>query len=160
MRLISELCVDGESEVKSKRLLFSGKESILIHNRVRDGRANAAFFKHFRWGTRHCHGVLDSSVAVVFSHFTKKNVNYNLDPKGVQNAFEPFLAKYLKLAETMIGLATGSIVLLVGSSALHGEPGHVPKACASPLFLLAFTILSGIACFIVAYVWLIVRVTY
>ena len=78
------------------------------------------------------------------SYFTKKSVNYYLDANGVQNAFEPFLAKYLKLAETMIGLATGSIVLLVGSSALHGEPGHVPKAYASPLFLLAFTVLYGL----------------
>jgi hypothetical protein len=119
-------------------------------------------------------------------------VNYFLDPNGEKSAFEPFLAKYLKLAETMIGLATGSIVLLIGSSALHGELGHVPKSYASPLFMLAISVLygllfsawmtfhyenyqhdkkhsrrdyalsetlgfSGILCFIVGYMWLIVR---
>jgi hypothetical protein len=127
--------------------------------------------------------------------YTKKDVNFYLDANGKEGAFEPFLAKYLKLAEIMIGLATGSIVLLVGSSALHGEPGHVPKSYASPLFLLAFTVLygllfsvwmtfhyemyqhdqkhprwayalsetlgfSGISCFVIGYVWLIVRATY
>jgi hypothetical protein len=49
----------------------------------------------------------------VIFYLTKANVNYYLDPNGVSGAFEPFLTKYLKLAETMIGLATGSIVLFV-----------------------------------------------
>jgi hypothetical protein len=45
----------------------------------------------------------------------------------------------------MIGLATSSIVLLVGSSALNGQGGHLPWFYASPLYLLAFSVLYGIA---------------
>jgi hypothetical protein len=78
-------------------------------------------------------------------YFTKTNVNYYLDPNGVVGAFEPFLTKYLKIAETMIGLATGSIVLLIGSSALNGHGGHLPWFYASPLYLLAFSVFYGIA---------------
>lgn len=139
--------------------------------------------------------LLMPTVIGLFSYYTKSDGNYYLDPKGCSGAFEPFLAKYLKLAETMIGLAAGSIVLLIGSSALHGEPGRVPTSYASPLFLLAFTVLyglvfsawmtfhyemyqhdkkhsrwayvlsetlgfSGILCFVVGYIWLIVRATY
>jgi hypothetical protein len=77
--------------------------------------------------------------------FTKANANYNLDPNGKLGAFEPFLAKYLKIAEITIGLATGSIVLLVGSSALNGKGGHLPWFYASPLYLLAFSVFYGIA---------------
>lgn len=77
-------------------------------------------------------------------YYTKEHELYNFDPKGVEGAFEPFLVKYLKLMETMIGLATGSIVLLVGSSALHGQSGHLPWFYASPLFLLAGCVLYGI----------------
>jgi hypothetical protein len=81
---------------------------------------------------------------LVILYLKKANVNYYLDPNGVSGAFEPFLAKYLKLAETMIGLATGSIVLLVGSSALNGHGGHLPWFYASPLYLLAYSVFYGI----------------
>ena len=54
--------------------------------------------------------------------FTKAPGPFNLDPQGGKGAFEPFLSKYLRMAEFIIGIATGSIVLLVGSSALHGHP--------------------------------------
>jgi len=56
----------------------------------------------------------------------RKNAAYNLDPQGEPGAFEPLLQEYLRLGEFMIGLATGSIVLLVGSSVLHGRDGHLP----------------------------------
>lgn len=79
-----------------------------------------------------------------FFYFTKESEAYDLDPKAIANAFEPFLAKYLRLAEFMIGLATGSIVLLVGSSALHGQSGHLPWHYASPLLLLAWCVLYGL----------------
>jgi hypothetical protein len=78
-------------------------------------------------------------------------VAYNLDPKAKENAFEPFLQKYIRAAEFVIGLATGSIVLLVGSSALHAQGGHVPWFYASPLLLLGWSVIFGVA-FIV---WLI-----
>lgn len=77
-------------------------------------------------------------------YFTKKSKAYHLDPKGVPNTFEPLLAKYIRLAEFVIGLASASIVLLVGSSALHGQSGHLPWTYASPLLLLCWCILFGI----------------
>lgn len=69
---------------------------------------------------------------------------YNLDPKGVPGAFEPFLAKYLRISEFIVGLAAGSIVLLVGSSALHSNGGSLPTFYASPLFVLGWSVLYGI----------------
>ncbi|RXH57649.1 hypothetical protein [Granulicella sibirica] len=81
----------------------------------------------------------------ILSYYTKIHDLYNFDPNGIPGAFEPFLAKYLKITEVIIGLATGSIVLLVGSSALHGQAGHLPWFYASPLYLLAFCVLYGLA---------------
>lgn len=70
---------------------------------------------------------------------------YNLDPQGIEGAFEPLLQKYLRLAEFMIGLATGSIVLLIGSSAFHGQGGRLPWFYASPLLILAASVLTGLS---------------
>lgn len=70
--------------------------------------------------------------------------SYNLDPLGKPGAFEPLLQKYLRLTEFMIGLATGSIVLLVGSSVLHGRDGRLPWFYASPLLLLAASVVAGL----------------
>jgi hypothetical protein len=53
--------------------------------------------------------------ALVRFTITKEPGPYNLDPKGIHNAFEPFLSKYLRISEFVVGLAAGSIVLLVGS---------------------------------------------
>jgi len=64
-----------------------------------------------------------------------------MDPKGVVGSFEPFLARYLRLSEAIVGLSAGSIVLLIGSSVFHSQSGHLPWFYASPLFLLAFCIL-------------------
>lgn len=44
----------------------------------------------------------------------------------------------------MIGLATGSIVLIVGSSAVHGQGGHLPWYYASPLILIASCVVYGL----------------
>jgi len=80
-----------------------------------------------------------------FCYSNKEHSAYNLDPKGKPGAFEPLLQKYLRLAEFTIGLATGSIVLLAGSSVLHGKDGRLPWFYASPLLVLAGSVLSGIA---------------
>jgi hypothetical protein len=80
-----------------------------------------------------------------FLYLTKEFEAYNLDPQGKPGTFEPFLQKYIRLAEFMIGLATGSIVLLVGSSALHGQNGHLPWHYASPLLLLCWCVLYSLA---------------
>ena len=75
---------------------------------------------------------------------TKKFSAYNLDPQAKPGAFEPLLQKYLHLAEFTIGLATGSIVLLIGSSILHGKDGRLPWFYAAPLFVLAASVLAGV----------------
>jgi hypothetical protein len=92
-------------------------------------------------------------VGAVFAacYFTKEHAAYNLDPLAKPGAFEPLLSKYIRAAEFVIGLATGSIVLLVGSSALHAQGGRLPWFYASPLLLLAWCVVLGVA-FIV---WLI-----
>jgi hypothetical protein len=79
------------------------------------------------------------------SYFTKQFESYNLDPNGVPGTFEPLLAKYIRAAEFIIGLATGSIVLLVGSSALHAQGGRLPWFYASPLLLLGWSVILGVA---------------
>ena len=86
-------------------------------------------------------------------YFTKEHEAYDIDPKGEPGAFEPLIAKYIKAAEFIVGLATGSIVLLVGSSALHAQGGRLPWFYASPLLMLAWSVILGVA-FIV---WLILR---
>jgi hypothetical protein len=68
---------------------------------------------------------------------------YDLDPKGVQGAFEPLLAKYLRFGEFVVGLASGSIVLLIGSAALRHD-GSLPTFYASPLRLLGWCVLYGV----------------
>jgi hypothetical protein len=81
----------------------------------------------------------------------KSSGSFKLDPPGKAGGYEPFLAKYLRLGEFVIGLATGSIVLLVGSSALHGQSGHLPWVYATPLLLLGCSVLYGV----LFMVWLI-----
>jgi hypothetical protein len=84
-------------------------------------------------------------------YFSLPEGPFNLDPEGRPGAFEPFLAKYLRLGEFIVGLATGSIVLLIGSSALRGQNGTLPWYYASPLLLLGCCVVWGIAFM----VWLI-----
>ena len=44
----------------------------------------------------------------------------------------------------MIGLASGSIVLIIGSSVLHGQAAHLPWFYASPLLLLSGSVFYGL----------------
>jgi len=69
---------------------------------------------------------------------------YNLGPGGDPKAYEPILVRYVRFAEFLIGLATGSIVLIVGSSALHGQAGHLPWFYASPLLLIGGSVIYGL----------------
>jgi len=75
---------------------------------------------------------------------SKQFAAYNLGPGGDPKAYEPILARYIRFAEFMIGLATGSIVLIVGSSTLHGQGGHLPWFYASPLLLLGSSVIYGL----------------
>ena len=74
-----------------------------------------------------------------------KVVAYNLGPGGDPQAYEPILLRYIRFAEFMIGLATGSIVLIVGSSAIHGQGGKLPWFYAPPLLLVANSVIFGLA---------------
>jgi hypothetical protein len=87
----------------------------------------------------------------VLRYRAKEHETYHLDPKGVAGTFEPLLVKYIRAAEFLITLASGSIVLLAGSSFLHNPGGHLPWIFASPLLLLGWSIVFGVT-FIV---WLI-----
>ena len=75
---------------------------------------------------------------------SKQFGEYNLGPGGDPGAFEPILARYIRLTEFVIGLATGSIVLIVGSSTLHGQGSHLPWYYASPLLLLGGSVSYGL----------------
>jgi hypothetical protein len=68
---------------------------------------------------------------------------FTFEPKGQPGSFEPRLANYVRAVEYLLGLATGTIVLLVGSAALHPN-GKLPWVFASPLIVLAFCVVYGI----------------
>jgi hypothetical protein len=68
---------------------------------------------------------------------------FDMDAHEVKGDFEPLLSNYLDIAKFVLGIASGSIVLLVGSSAFHGDKG-LPSSFASPLFALALCILYGV----------------
>lgn len=68
---------------------------------------------------------------------------FTFEPGGRPDSFEPRLANYIRAVEFLLGLATGSIVLLAGSSALHAS-GALPWAFASPLMVLAFCVVYGV----------------
>lgn len=74
---------------------------------------------------------------------TEKTECFHFDALGEKGAFERLLPIYLRAAEFIIGLASGSIVLLVGSSAFRSN-GRLPWFFASPLFALALSILYGV----------------
>jgi hypothetical protein len=86
----------------------------------------------------------------------KLNVHpaYKLGPSGDPRDYGPIMDRFLRLAEYLIGAATGSIVLIVGSSALHGQNGRLPWFDASPLILLCACVVYGLgfmACQILTY---------
>jgi hypothetical protein len=74
---------------------------------------------------------------------TEHASSFDFDALGEKGAFEKLLPIYLHVAEFTIGLAAGSIVLLVGSAALH-QTGRLPWVYTSPLFLLAASIIYGV----------------
>src|SRR5580704_1651435 len=79
------------------------------------------------------------------AYLTRGPGPFDLDPQAKFGAFEPFLAKYIRATEFIIGLATGPIVFLIGSSALQGQRGRLPWFFASPLLLLTICVVYGIS---------------
>jgi heme/copper-type cytochrome/quinol oxidase subunit 3 len=68
------------------------------------------------------------------------------DPAGKHGEFgKTLLPMYLDITKTVLGLAAGSIVLLVGSMSFNPMSGRRSlTAFASPLFLVAMTIIYGV----------------
>jgi phosphoglycerol transferase MdoB-like AlkP superfamily enzyme len=73
---------------------------------------------------------------------TKPSNSYTFEPRG-PGSFEPILARYSRLVEFIVGLATSSIVLLAGSS-IFRSAGKLPKAYGSPLVLLASSVICAV----------------
>jgi hypothetical protein len=75
-----------------------------------------------------------------------KHGPFDMDFKGEKGTFMPLLAMYLDIAKFVIGLASGSIALLVGSAIFHSNStiGPALASFASPLFLLALSIVWGV----------------
>jgi hypothetical protein len=67
---------------------------------------------------------------------------YNFEPRG-PGSFEPRLGNYARLVEIIIGLATGSIILLAGSSIFRAG-GRLPWFYGSPLVLLAMSVVYAL----------------
>jgi len=72
-----------------------------------------------------------------------KGESFHFDIHGEKGSFAPLLSSYLDIAKFVLGLASGSIVLLAGSATLR-TTSHVVSYFASPLFLLALSILYGV----------------
>jgi hypothetical protein len=92
-------------------------------------------------------GCLSAGIYLIIRYLahkkTSKSGNFTFEPKNQPGSFEPRLANYIRAVEYLLGLATGSIVLLIGSSALH-PTGTLPWAFASPLILLASSVVYGV----------------
>jgi hypothetical protein len=71
---------------------------------------------------------------------------FSFDPGGVEGEFgKRLLPIYLDITKLILGIAAGSIVLLVGSSNLvQQSSGRSLKSFASPLFLVAMSIIYGV----------------
>jgi hypothetical protein len=72
----------------------------------------------------------------------KPCLTYSFEPRG-PGSFEPILARYSRLTEFIVGLATSSIVLLAGSSVFRSG-GKLPKVYGSPLVLLALSVVCAV----------------
>ena len=70
---------------------------------------------------------------------------FEMDFDGEKGSFLPVFSIYLDIAKFVLGLASGSIALLVGSATFHatGDTGRLLVAFASPLFLLALSLIWG-----------------
>ena len=67
------------------------------------------------------------------------------DPGGKHGEFgKGLLPMYLDIAKFVLGLAAGSLVLLVGSLNLNQANARPLKSFASPLFLVAMSIIYGV----------------
>src|SRR5580698_11649437 len=78
--------------------------------------------------------------------FTSKGKPVVFDPGGKHGEFgKRLLPMYLDITKFVLGLAAGSIVLLVGSLNINQSSAHPSlRSFASPLFLVAMSIIYGV----------------
>jgi len=77
--------------------------------------------------------------------FTSKGKPVVFDPGGRHGEFgKRLLPMYLDITKFVLGLAAGSIVLLVGSLNFNQSSGRSLRPFASPLFLVAMSIIYGV----------------
>ena len=94
-------------------------------------------------------GLLLLLLTWLLAYFTlpKGQFNFDFPNEGgsLQGSFLPLLSSYIDIAKYTLGLASGSIVLLVGAAAFHSDGRvHLPSSFANPLFLLVLSILWGV----------------
>jgi hypothetical protein len=75
-----------------------------------------------------------------------KSAPFHFDPGGVEGEFgKGLLPIYLDITKLILGIAAGSIVLLVGSSNLvQQSSGRSLRSFASPMFMVAMSIIYGV----------------
>ena len=97
-----------------------------------------------RWflGVAGVTGALAATAVFAFFYvvtcFSVPKGNYTFEHRG-PGSFEPTLKRYTHLVEFIVGLASGSIVLLGGSSVWQSG-GRLPSKFGSPLVLLAASV--------------------
>jgi hypothetical protein len=87
-------------------------------------------------------GVSVFALSWVIAYLLTPYESITFEPRG-EGSFEPRLTNYTRAAETLISLASGSVVLLAGSSILRAG-GHLPWFYASPLVLLGVNVIYGV----------------
>ena len=77
---------------------------------------------------------------------TTRSLSLNFDPGGAEGEFgRGLLPIYLDITKLILGIAAGSIVLLVGSSNLvQLSGGRSLRSFASPMFMVAMSIIYGV----------------
>jgi hypothetical protein len=73
---------------------------------------------------------------------TKRGMKFNFEP--TEGFFEKLLATFLDIAKYIVGLSSGGIVLIIGSSALASTSKRLPPSYADPLFLLSMSVFFGV----------------
>jgi len=75
-----------------------------------------------------------------------KSSPFSFDPEGAEGEFgKGLLPIYLDITKLILGIAAGSIVLLVGSSNLvQQSSGRSLRSFASPMFMVAMSIIYGV----------------
>jgi hypothetical protein len=81
-------------------------------------------------------------ILYIVAHLAIQPGSFTFEPRG-PGSFEPILTRYTRLTELIISLATGSIVLLGGSS-IFRSAGKLPSSYGSPLVLLASSVVFAL----------------